>query len=1134
LPHKSLLTLYIGEMRRIRSSGSAKGEVSYYPALEQAFNAVGGDLRPRVVCIQHPKAKENDHPDFGFFEARPHAGAPAWTSTPVPERGVVEAKPLTYNIDTLQASKQVGDYLDTFGLVLITNFREFRLLGRAAGNVEVREEVVLADSEAAFWALKASGEAEVTFEEFVNRVLLHRAPLRKSEDVAFFLASYAREAMAELETHATLPAVANLRTALEQALGISFDHGQGERLFRSTLVQTLFYGLFGAWMMRCENGETGHFDWRTAGFNQTVPVMGVLFSEAAQPHRLGKMLGSLLDRAASTLARIQGDDLTAFLAAFHERSAVAYFYEPFLQAFDPLTRSRLGVWYTPPEIVKYMVERVDRVLRTELHIADGLADENVWVLDPACGTGSFLVEVLRKISSTLTAQGKGELVGPLLHKAATSRVVGFEIMTAPLVIAHWQVGEVLRKASAQLKVDGTERASIYLTNALTGWTASENGPPPLPGFETLEHERDKAGTIKQKRPILVVLGNPPYNAFAGTSPDEEEGLVQPYKRGLQEPPWSVKKFNLDDLYVRFFRIAERRIAETGTGIVCFISPGSWVTERSFVVMRQSLTSTFDRAWIENMHGNRKISERGPDGKTSQTVFAMAGVSSGIKQGIAITLFARTGTEDAVFKYRDDINASSADARRKLLLESLKDTKFESRYEVVEASTERWFRLKPGQATEEYAEWPSVSDLSRAAPENGLMEKRGGELLNPDKADLEKKMRAYCDPSVSNQEIGEMVPGLMVDRARFKPLKTRFHFQAVEGFDPKGLKKYLLRPFETCWAYVSPARPLWNEPRPNLLHMLSDAGGFLATRPSAVADPEGWPILWTSRLGDNDALRGHAYYFPVVENLSGKAAPNVSQLAEEYLARLGINADDAGARLLWMHVLAVSYSPKWLKDNADGIRYGWPRVPLPENAAGLRVSAKLGERVAALLDPDVAVDGVTSGAIRPELVGVGQLAVTDGLPLDLSVSAQWGSLDRLGRVNPGPGRYDERSFQEAEAATAEAFQGLGLTTFDVALNRTTYWKNVPAAVWKTHIGGYQVLKKWLSYRQVGVLKRAMTASEADHFSLTARRLAALLLLGTELDENFEASRDAYVAAEHNEVDEDALSPDITASDAPLNS
>ena len=222
-----------------------------------------------------------------------------------------------------------------------------------------------------------------------------------------------------------------------------------------------------------------------------------------------------------------------------------------------------------------MVERVDRVLRSELGRPDGLADPDVWVLDPCCGTGSYIVEVLRCIRRTFEAQGIGDLAAERLKHAAMTRIVGFEIMTAPFTIAHWQVGEVLREAGAPLG-DG-ERAAVYLTNALTGWEAGEATGSLEIIFETLAQERAAAITVKQNRPNLVVLGNPPYNAFAGVSPESEGGLVEPYKEGLQDK-WHVRKFNLDDLYVRFYRIAERRIAErTGQGIICFISNYSWLS-----------------------------------------------------------------------------------------------------------------------------------------------------------------------------------------------------------------------------------------------------------------------------------------------------------------------------------------------------------------------------------------------------------------------------------------------------------------------------------------------------------------------------------------------------------------------------
>ncbi|MDW8445613.1 MAG: hypothetical protein RML45_16230 [Acetobacteraceae bacterium] len=170
--------------------------------------------------------------------------------------------------------------------------------------------------------------------------------------------------------------------------------------------------------------------------------------------------------------------------------------------------------------------------------------------------------------------------------------------------AHWQVGHWLRAQGAPLGEVG--RAAIYLANALTGWgeAAAEAGRAGEDDlrlvFPPLTEKRDAATGLSANRPILAVLGNPPYNAFAGTSPREETGPVEPYKRGMRERR-GVRKFNLDDLSMRFFRVALRRIAEqTGRGVVCFVSNSSWLTKPSIVVIRQRLLGSFDRFWIDNM------------------------------------------------------------------------------------------------------------------------------------------------------------------------------------------------------------------------------------------------------------------------------------------------------------------------------------------------------------------------------------------------------------------------------------------------------------------------------------------------------------------------------------------------------
>ena len=613
--------------------------------------------------------------------------------------------------------------------------------------------------------------------------------------MAFFLASYAREALGRLSERAKLPGLAGLRKGMEDALGIRFDARDGERLFRSTLVQTLFYGLFSAWVVHARAGKQ-NFDWRVSQWSLHVPVMRLLFGQIATPQALQPLgLVPLLDAAGAAMERIERDP---FFTAFSDTHAVQYFYEPFLQYYDPELRRQLGVWYTPSEIVHFQVERVDRILRSELGVKSGLADQNVWVLDPCCGTGSYIVAVLDRIRKTLNGQGLGDLVAEELKKAATTRIVGFEIMTAPFVISHWQVGERLHDAP----LGANERAAVYLTNVLTGWKPTDAGPP-IPGYEELVEERGAAAAVKRDRPILVVLGNPPYNAYAGVSPDAEGGLVEPYKVGLIDK-WGVRKFNLDDLYVRFFRIAARRIAEgTGRGIVSYISNSSWISLPSFTVMRESLLQNFDRIWIENMHGDRTITEYGPDGRSSETVFAIDGFSPGIWQGVATSLLVRSGQNKApIYRYRNDLNASDAAQRRADLVASLDDPNASTKYERLTPLPANRYVLRPvTSAHASYGEWPTIDSLLRVAPLPGLLEKRGGGLIDFDRKKLKARIKAYLDKSSTFEEARDANQALATNRAGYDAKKVRFRF-VTEGFQPGNVQRYAYFAFDLRYAYTT--------------------------------------------------------------------------------------------------------------------------------------------------------------------------------------------------------------------------------------------------------------------------------------------------------------------------------------------
>ncbi len=1152
---------YLKELRDIRSTGAGVPETSYYPALSNLLNEVGKTLKPRVRCVMQLANRGAGNPDGGLFtpdQLQQVSDTDPLTGQ-IPARGVIEIKPISDDTWITAGSHQVTKYWRRYGLVLVTNYRDFLIIGTDDdGKPKKFESFRLTGSEKEFWDLAGhpgrtrSGVAS-RFMEFLKRVILHRAPLSKPEDVAWFLASYARDARSRIEDVdvSTLDA---FRAALEEALGMKFEGPDGENLFRSSFIQTLFYGVFSAWVLWAhepdQTDKSANFDWKRAGWWLHVPMIRVLYEEVSGPLKLRSLdLVEPLDWTAEVLNRVDRD---TFFATFDQGEAVQYFYEPFLQQFDPNLRKRYGVWYTPPEIVKYMVARVDRVLREELGIGDGLADSRVLVLDPCCGTGAYLVEVLRKIAETLKSKGGDALAPQDIKHAAMERVFGFEIMPAPFVVAHLQVGLLLQRLGAPLSHDAAERAAVYLTNALTDWEPPKDPKNrillPLP---ELQQERDAAGRIKRDTPILVVLGNPPYNAFAGTAAsDEERMLIEPYKQDLNKPVkeggWGIKKFNLDDLYIRFFRLAERRIAELSKrGVVCFISNGSWVSEPSFVVLREHLLASFDKFWIENLHGNRKISEYAPDGRTSETIFAISGFSPGIQQGVATSLWVKSGkmSRSATVLFRDDIDAARAGERREQLLRSLEALQFDAKYRRAVPMRDNRHSFRPSTVAEHYMEWPKVVDLCAVPPSNGLMEKRGGALIDIDRDALATRMRAYFDPKLDWNEYKALGYGLNDKQAGFDPPKARSKAVASERFSLDRIVRYAVRPFDMRWCYYTPVSPVWNRARPSLWAQYWKGNRFLMTRPAGVASPEGIPFFFTSVLGDNDFLRGHAYYFPYQlrmaegaghadgqdlfakakgESKRRKSVSSHGLHAARYLGGVGMDFNDAAP--VWNHVLAVGFSPAYLTENMQGIRQDWPRIPLPASKKQLLHSASLGSALALLLDTESEVKGVTQGTIRPELSGVGVIARAGGGALsptkgDLDTTVGWGHRGKDGAVMPGKGRLVERDYSKEElealrvgakalgVSFEQALAQWGGTTCDVYLNDVAYWKNVPKNVWEYVIGGYQVVKKWLSYRECSILGRGLTKDEAREVTNMCRRIAAILLMQPALDQNYQAVKES---------------------------
>jgi hypothetical protein len=848
-----LLKEYLAEIARVRATGAGTGETSYYGALQVALNAVGETLKPRVYCLGQMSGSAG-FPDFGLFtDVQFGRGglAAVWAAGgPVPERGVVEADDIPASLSVKRGSKQVRNYLSAYGLVLITNYRDFELLEASAptGAPQVVERFSVGRDETGFfiWAAARRREEDaataVSFAEFLRRVLRRRAPLAEPRDVAAFLASYARDSLARVEASAGLPALGALRDALGESLGLHFEPGEkGDRFFRSTLVQTLFYGLFSAWATHAR-ASAARFDWRTAAWTLQVPAVRALFEQVATPGRLGTLgLVEVLGWAADALNRV---DRAPFFARFDEADAVQHFYEPFLAAYDPDLRRALGVWYTPPEIVSYMVERVDRALRDRLGIADGLADPNVWVLDPCTGTGSYVVEVLRRIKRTLEDKGVGAALGAELKEAATGRIAGFELLPAPFVIAHWQVGTLLAEAGAPLDLAAGERASVYLTNALTGWEAGGAGPH-LP-FPELERERDLANGVKREAPVLVIIGNPPYSAFDGTSPEQEGDLVERYKEGLRER-WRVRKYNLDDLYVRFFRVAERRIVDvTGRGIVCFITNASYLGYRSYTVMRERLVGAFDGIWIDAMNGDsRQTGKLTPDGRPDPSVFSTELNPEGIRVGTAVSLLVRRDAADpklADVRHREFWGAS----KRAELLASLdsEGAAFEAAYERSEPSADNRFKLAPDATLGVYRAWPSLAELSISEEWSGLLEKRKGALMAHEPLTIETRMARYLDPAISFDALKSEGTGPVTSAAGFSPQQARSRLISEGGLEAGRFAKIMLHPFDQRWCFHTNVPSIWNRSRSDVAAQEGAGNTFVVTRLQARQAEEGFPVFAT--------------------------------------------------------------------------------------------------------------------------------------------------------------------------------------------------------------------------------------------------------------------------------------------------
>ena len=1141
---------YLHELYLI--SGVSVPETSGYPALSKLLNAVGDSLKPKITAVIHPANNGAGIPDGGLFSAKElkkhGADSPALFQLK-PERGVIEVKALDADLSSFESSPQVRNYLEHYGQILLTNYRSFALWSWRGGKAVPGERYSIAPSAKEFWDKTHTVRNDPKHPEherlwqFLRRALLSTARIATPQDLALYLASYAREARARIEI-APMGTLEPVKNALSEALGVRFEGDKGVHFFQSTLIQTLFYGIFSAWVLWHEEHSktTDRFQWRLSAQYLGLPILRTLFVQlAGDPKKVRALdLEEVLDWTEDCLARV---DRASFFARYDMGDAVQYFYEPFLAEFDPELRKDFGVWYTPPEIVRYMVCSVDKTLRENFGLADGLADPSVIVLDPCCGTGAYLVETLKLIRRRLV-EGYGESqAGLKIKEVAKHRLYGFELLPAPYVVSHLQIDLMLTRWGAALDHEKDERAGVFLTNALTGWVPIKS-PKDLP-FSEFTAERDAADHVKQQEQILVILGNPPYDGYAGMAVEEERNLSEAY-RDTKEAP-KPQGQGLNDLYIRFFRMAERRIAEgvpqsddakpgpprdDAKGIICYISNYSWLDGLSHTGMRERFMEVFDSITIDCLNGDKyKTGKKTPDGQPDPSVFSTEKNREGIQVGTAIALLERRPTNA---KRQPIVETYSPNAELGFRHWWGKEKRAE-----IEASMEKpkkQQKLKPAQkfglafvpmnVRPDFGDWKPLPELLPMSF-SGVKTSRDDALVDIDKASLEDRMNRYFDPKVKMADLKKFTPLLAQDAPGFDASAVRTEL-LPRGVGSGRFVPYLYRPFDSRWLYWHEETKLLDRNRADYVANC-DASNFYLFTTGRTRKDQIEPPLIVRHVTDINSLDSSARGFPLyilanADETTDQAhpdlfapakpsgpQPNLTDYAREYLASLKCGAED-----LFFHIVAVLHAPLYREENAGALRQDWPRVPLPKSAKVLKAGADLGRQIAALLDPETSVEGVTTLKVRADLKGLGELAVksevgtparhaadgqqakpagksariTPALTPDLAIAARWGYAGQGGVTMPGPGMITSGT------------RGEGY--LDIHLNATTRWKDVPEPVWNYTLGGYQVLKKWLSYRESALLGRPLTSDEAQHFTHHVRRITAILALHEKLDAHYGAS------------------------------
>ena len=771
---------YVNGLRSVHGSGQAT-EHSYRACLQSLLQT----LDAGIEVINEPK-----HLDFGAPDlVLRRNGQPI---------GYVECKDLPVELDAVADGEQLERYRVACDNLLLTNYREFRWYrgGEPDGVVSIAR--LGADG------LRPRRPHYDSLSALLGR-FQRAAPgaINSPDELARVMAAQTSEIAKLISETLNTPGRRSFlhrhKHDLEQELlpTLSVDE------FADMYAQTLAYALFAARILH--QGPPSEFTLEHAFFRMPAanPFLRREFQEIVQ--HLDREVQWAVEQLTTRLAHTQVDEV---FAGFRRRTsqhedAIVHFYEDFLATHDPVMREQRGVYFTPEPVGAYIVRSVDALLRSHFSRADGLASDDVHILDPAMGTGSFLLKVVQQIYDTLRNQ-RG-IWPDYVRQRLVPRLHGFELLMAPYTLAHMRLGLYLEETGFHLRDD--ERLSIWLTNTLD---PGERREERLPGeFRNhIEQEADSAAEVKNEKPIMVVLGNPPYSGTTANRGEWINDLLNDYRKVDGASINERGRGWLVDDYVKFIRFGQYQIKRQGEGVLAYITNHGWLDNPTFRGMRQNLLNSFSEIYVLNLHGNSKKKEVTPEGNKDENVFD-------IQQGVSIAFFIkRKGVSGPARVYHADLWGL-----RREKYAALKELDVESTdWEEIRPETP-FYLFKPfdNEGWREYAKGWKITDVF-PVHSTGMVTGRDKFVLDFDYKTLEKRIADTRNLNISTEEIRDRYD--VQDKRHWQLEPSRQAIASEENWKDY-FQQCLYRPFDTRHIFYHPAF-VWNRRYNVMRHMLQGA------------------------------------------------------------------------------------------------------------------------------------------------------------------------------------------------------------------------------------------------------------------------------------------------------------------------